>query len=83
MKSKLRKIQIRGFQNGGIEYMSAQNFYTVIILSICRVLHEKKQYGPGRCNELIADLNEFLEREDLSTIAEELTWWADKYGIKY
>lgn len=40
-------------------------------------------FGLERLNRLTEWLAGFLETEDLSTIGDELAYWADKKGIKY
>lgn len=65
------------------EYVDSQSFFTITLLAICRVLHEEEGFGPVKLNRLIDKLSKFFAREDLTTIGEELIYWADKYGIDY
>lgn len=68
---------------GQVTSTSVKSVYTVILLAIYRGLYEKYGFGPERLNRLTEWLAGFLETEDLSTIGDELTYWADKKGIKY
>lgn len=82
MKSRIHKTQIRWFRQG-VEYTNAKGFYTVLILAVCWILNTKFGFGVERLNRITSDLYEFFAKEDLTTIAEELTYWANKKGIKY
>lgn len=62
---------------------SIKSVYTIILLAVYRGLYEKYGFGPERLNRLTEWLASFFETEDLSTIGDELTYWADKKGIKY
>ena len=64
-------------------YTDSQGFYIVTLLAIYRGLHELYGFGPERLNRITDFLPKFFQREDLSTIAEELMYWADKHGIRY
>lgn len=75
MKARISKGQVTS--------ASAKSVYTIILLAIYRGLYEKYGFGPERLNRLTEWLAGFLETEDLSTIGDELAYWADKKGIKY
>lgn len=83
MKSRVHKTAIRNVLNGRTGYVPSEVYCTTVMLVLARVLHEQRGFGPQRINELFAGTYEFLQREDLTTLYEELTYWADKYGINY
>lgn len=83
MKSRMQKMLVRGFVDGHAIMLDFDKIYTVLVLAIYRVLYEEYGFGPERLTRISAGLAEFFHREDMSTIGDELTYWADKRGIKY
>ena len=62
---------------------NARAVYTVILLSIYWAIHQEFGFSTKRLNQITAFLADFLQTEDLNTVAEELVYWADKHGIQY
>lgn len=83
MKSRMQKAVIRGTLNGKTVLLDYDKVYIVLVLAIYRVLYEEFGFGPERLTRISAKLAEFFRREDLTTIGDELTYWADHRGIKY
>lgn len=63
--------------------MNVRAVYTVILLSIYWALNQEFGFSTKRLNQITAFLADFLQTEDLNTVAEELVYWADKHGIQY
>lgn len=83
MKSRMQKMVVREFMDGHPVILDFDKIYVVLVLAIYRVLYEEYGFGPERLTRISAGLAEFFRREDLTTIGDELTYWADKRGIKY
>lgn len=83
MKSRMHKLMIRGMADGNVILLDSTKYYTILILSVCRVLHEEYGFGPDRLNRLTEALADFMNREDANTLGDELTYWAEKRGIKF
>lgn len=77
MKSRMQKMVVREFMDGHPVILDFDKIYVVL------VLYEEYGFGPERLTRISAGLAEFFRREDLTTIGDELTYWADKRGIKY
>lgn len=59
------------------------DYYSVLILGVAWILHNEFGFGKERINRMVQKFKDFIFSEDLTTIAEELTYWADKNGINY
>ena len=83
MKSRMQKMVVREFMDGHPVILDFDKIYVVLVLAIYRVLYEEYGFGPERLTRISAGLAVFFHREDMNTIGDELTYWADKRGIKY
>lgn len=82
MKSRVSKYMVKGLMKNKT-FVNGVDFFTILLLAICFILNQEFDFSYSDINDLIVKVYRFFEKEDMTTIGEELEYWANKHDIVY